>query len=184
MKNAFCFFNFVFSLSWVKSNCKLGNVTASYSIQYIMLWVLGFSDEFYKSHQILESSRTLKFWWRLVSINLGGVNVIIPAIAPFLSLCVLWSCFHCCFTFLSNNQKVGSSNPAPFHSIVVFLGKTLTPILVPMRLAAPCIAAATHWCVGEWVNGRPLYRALGSQEGTGKYYISAVHLPFRIIKMD
>lgn len=34
------------------------------------------------------------------------------------------------------------------------LGKTLSPILLPMGLAAPCMAAGAHWCTSVSMNGR------------------------------
>lgn len=55
------------------------------------------------------------------------------------------------------------------------LGKTLNPELLLIELAAPCMVAANHWVVSEWVNERPLKNTLGSREGAGKLFMSAVN---------
>lgn len=52
---------------------------------------------------------------------------------------------------LTDDRMVGGSNPGLNCSYVkVSLGTDHT--LLPMGLAVPCMALATHWCVNVWMN--------------------------------
>lgn len=57
--------------------------------------------------------------------------------------------------------------------VKVSLGKKLNPLIAPIGLAAPCMAAASHQCVVVCTIGRMRGHCLGYHEDTGKCHIGA-----------
>lgn len=60
---------------------------------------------------------------------------------------------------MTNDRRIGVSDPAPSYYVVVSLGKTLNPELLPVELSST-LQGSSQLSVYEWVNEKPSLSAL------------------------